>query len=136
MYPIGANFCLESEDSFQSGVTINCTLKNDPLPYPDFTITATIVTNNGTNELPISQMGNSTSVDRNTTQILLDQTVLSSLFENDTVIVNITCRVNNSLGHDEMTTSIRVCGELYCQNLIVATVHVSHNTLYAHNAMH
>lgn len=120
-YPIGANFCLENEESFQSGVTVQCTLKNDPLPNPQFTITTTRVTNSGTNELLIPQIRS--SMDQKTAKILLKQTMLSSLFESDTVVVNITCRVNNSYGKSEMTTSIRVCGELYCY--LVASHHIT-----------
>ena len=112
VYPIGVNFCLESEESFQNGVTIQCTLKNDPQPPPNFSITATRVTNNGTEDvLPIRQMRN--NLDQKTSQIFVARTVLSLLFESVTAVVNITCRVNNSYGSKEMTTSIKVCGELY-----------------------
>lgn len=64
VYPVGANFCIESEESFQYGVTIQCTLKNDPRPHPNFTIIATRVTNNDTEDLLIRQMRN--NVDQKT----------------------------------------------------------------------
>ena len=111
IYPIGVNFCIESEESFQCGVTIQCALKNDPRPRPNFTITTTRVTNNGTKDLLNREIRN--NVDQKTHQIVLEHTVLSLLFERDTALVNITCGVNNLYGNDTMTTSIQVCGELH-----------------------
>ena len=67
-------------------------------------MTATRITNDGTRHLLSGQ----------TADLVLSRTTLAILLDNDTVAVNITCRVDNSFGMDEMTTSIRVCGESVC----------------------
>ena len=48
---------------------------------------------------------------RQTDYLSLDRISLSSLFDSDTVFVNITCSVSNFFGGDDMTTSVTVCGE-------------------------
>ena len=46
------------------------------------------------------------------TYVFLEMTMLlSSLFDEDTVAVTVSCGVNNSYGGNETTTSIRICGK-------------------------
>ena len=104
-YSIGADFCLENEDSFEDGVTIYCQVANEPYPPPQFTLTALTRNINGIRQLPI--MSEET---HNRSIIFLNQTTLFSLFENDTMVIDVTCTVNNSYGSNNMSTSIRHCG--------------------------
>ena len=105
-YAIGTDFCLEDTDTFQHDIDVyvHCPLANDPLPPPQFNMTATRIANDGTRHLLSGE----------TADLVLNRATLAILLENDTVAVNITCRVDNSFGMDEMTTSIRVCGESVC----------------------
>lgn len=99
-YSIGTDFCLEHMESFQGGVFIYCQLSNSPFPAPKFNMIATRIGEDSSVELLNRMKGN----------IFLNKTILKPLFENETV-VNVSCRVSNSFGSDEMTTLIKACGE-------------------------
>ena len=105
-YSIGADFCLESEDSFEDGVTVYCQVANEPYPPPQITLTVLSQKSNGVRQLAIvSEETHDRSI------IFLDRTVLFSLFENDTMPIDVICTANNSYGSSSMSTSIRHCGE-------------------------
>lgn len=105
-YSIGADFCLENEDSFEDGVTIYCHVANEPYPPPQFTLTVLKRNSNGVRQLlTVSEETHDRSI------IFLNQTTLFSLFENDTMLIDVTCTVNNSYGSNNKSTSIRHCGE-------------------------
>ena len=60
-----------------------------------------------------------------TDYLSLDRISLSSLFDSDTVFVNITCSVSNFFGGDDMTTSVTVCGE--CVIIIIFVSSIQHS---------
>ena len=100
-YAIGTDFCLEHTESFQGGINIHCHLSNTPVPSPTFKIIAVRIGDNSSVTLLSGKRG----------YLFLNKTVLETLFDNDTIVVNVTCKASNSFGSDELTTSIRVCGE-------------------------
>ena len=104
IHSIGRNFCVEGNDTIpQDGATINCTLKEIPVPPPQFNMSMTRVFSNDTIQRP--------PIQQSETEILsISASQLSLLFEEETLILRITCNVSNLFGSDSMTTDIRVCG--------------------------
>ena len=90
-------------ESFLDAINVHCHLSNTPFPAPKFNMTATWIGEDSSKELLNGKRAN----------VFLNKTVLKTLFDNDTVVVNISCRVSNSFGSDELTTLIRACGKYY-----------------------
>ena len=89
--------------TIQNGVLIHCPVANDPFPPPQFNVTtARTFLNSSVDILSSHSMQN----------ILLNDSILLSLFEEETKFLNVTCTVINRFGSDTATTSIRVCGML------------------------
>ena len=105
-YSIGRNFCLEGNKTIpEYGVTINCTLEQMTVPPPMFNMIITRVFSNGTNETLQTQPSE-------TGILSINSSLLSSLFEEDAVLLKITCDVSNDYGSDTMFTNIRICSGL------------------------
>jgi hypothetical protein len=88
-------------ESFPGGVNIYCQLSNNPFPAPTLLMTAMSIDEDSTIKI----------LNRKQANIFLNKTVLKTIFEDNTIVVNVSCRVSNSFGSDELTTLIRVCGE-------------------------
>ena len=101
-YTIGSDFCLEDIDTSQHGVSIGCLLANSPSPPPQFNMT---VTRTLTNSRSIEKLFSSQTMD-----LIVNSSLLSVLFEENTAHLNILCTVSNSFGSVEAMTVIRVCG--------------------------
>ena len=101
-YSIGRNFCLEENDTIPlRGAIINCTLEETPVPPPKFNMTMIRIFRNSTVERLLNEQ---------TPRLFLSASQLSSLFEEDTTTLRISCHVSNSFGSDNMLTDIRICG--------------------------
>ena len=83
---------------------MHCQLSNTPFPSPKFYMTAMRIGEDTSKEL----------LNRKRANLFLNKTLLKTLFDNDTVVVNVSCRVSNSFGSDELTTLISACGKYYC----------------------
>lgn len=105
-YPIGRDFCFESADTLQNGTTISCPLANTPSPLPHFTMTVTRTMTSGASEILLT---------RQTMNLLLNSSLLTMLFEDNTSGFTVACTVSNSFDTDVKMTSIRVCG--MCQHV-------------------
>lgn len=100
---IGTDFCLEDVGTIQNGVLAHCPVANNPFPPPQFNVTtARVFQNSSVNLLFDYPMEN----------ILLNDSILLWLFEEDTKFLNVTCIVFNRFGSDTASTIIRVCGML------------------------
>ena len=95
---------------------MHCPVVNSAIPLPHYHMTATLRA--ATDGTVIEQL-----LDKQTDYLNLDKTILSALFDNDTVFINITCNVHNVFGNDERTTSITVCGEyILCLEHMTITI--------------
>lgn len=100
---IGTDFCLEDMGTLQNDVLIRCSVANDPFPPPQFSVTTARVFLNSSVDI-LSSYPMET--------ILINDSMLLMLFEEDTKFLNVTCIVSNRFGSDRATTIIRVCGML------------------------
>ena len=105
-YPIGRNFCLEGNDTISQGVIIHCTLNEKTFPLPNFYMSMTRVSRNGT----VEGLLNDSALSEQATNLSLHPSLLGSLFEEDTDYLRITCNVSNSFGSNHKTTDVRLCG--------------------------
>ena len=100
---------------------MNCLLANRPVPLPQFIITTTEITfldSGGFEEKSLSTIRSARDT-VNMYEFQLDKILLSRLFPlngTTTIIVNVTCQVNNRFGSDEKTTSIRACSKCKAQH--------------------
>ena len=89
--------------TIQNGVMVHCPVANNPFPPPNFNITtARIFLNSSVSLLFDQPMEN----------ILINDSILLLLFEEDTKFLNVTCKVFNRFGSDTASTIIQVCGML------------------------
>ena len=101
IYSIGRNFCLEGSNTIPDEVFINCTLKGMALPPPQFSMNMTRIFKNNTVQRVLSEQA---------ANLFLNSSRLDSLFEENIIVLRITCNVSNSFGNDNKTTDITICG--------------------------
>ena len=102
-YTVGTNFCLEDMDSVLPSMTMKCLVGNEPDPLPEFSFTVERMLVSNDTKMLHRQMSNESI-------LLLRETTVLSLFNEDTVSVSVTCTAYNSFGNDTATTIITVCG--------------------------
>ena len=104
IYPIGVDFCLESNHSFPNNVTVQCRLDTrSRLTLLEISVTS------------LSVIKENMEVVSRGLEITLTQDDLSVLFEQDNAQVTVTCRARNDrqLVEDMRLTTIRVCGKCF-----------------------
>ena len=101
-YNIGSSFCLEDPIASDLRLSIFCPLENDPVPQPTFSWTVM-------QKILSGHVTLWTSIHSNQDLLIINGTFLE--LENDTDII-VTCTINNTLGSDNSTTIIQLCGKL------------------------
>ena len=99
-----------------NGALIQCHVANNPFPPPQFSVTTERIFQNSSAKLLYSHPMES---------ILLNDSMLLLLFEEETKYLNVTCAVFNRFGSDTATTIIRVCGMLIKINCLECHVQLS-----------
>ena len=90
-------------DTLLSGVILECSLGNEPDPPPNFSFTVQRILASRRTEI-LQEQRSTDSI------LLLNKTVLVSLFSADTESITVTCIVSNIFGIAGIFTSITVCG--------------------------
>ena len=105
-YTIGTNFCLETQSLMNKMMgrnwVVSCQLSNDPIPSPTFMMTIEAVKTEIETELSMPLDMELIFLDLNST--------ITSLMEQDTSAIRVTCIVSNDFGSDNATTMIKPCG--------------------------
>ena len=102
-YTVGTNFCLEDMDSVLPSMSMECLVGNEPDPLPEFFFTVERMLVSNSTKMLQRQMSNESI-------LLLHETVVLSLFNEDTVSISVTCTAYNGFGNDSDTTIITICG--------------------------
>lgn len=89
-------------DSVLPDMILECLLGNEPDPNPDFTFTVERILSNSTEMLQMQMSKDGI--------LQLNESTILSLFNMDTVSINVTCTVSNAFGSDNAITTITVCG--------------------------
>ena len=105
-YSVGTDFCLE-ETSFS--FTIVCRLdenKPTPSPLPAFQWLTTFKSNETVGNITVTATVDTTYFDNDT--LIFSGDAIAELDHYS--VLNVTCNATNNFGHDNATTSVKICG--------------------------